>query len=80
MAAKSPALDHFREYRQTGKEGKYKVPCKHCDMVIAVTGKTTSNLLTHLKVSSTSMHTDKYDTILSTTHYMYIIVEQVLLL
>ena len=44
MATKSVVHDHFDGIPEN-RTGTYKAKCKHCD------GKTTSNLVTHLKVN-----------------------------
>ena len=39
--------------------GKYKAKCNHCSLYISSSGKTTSNLLTHLKRKHPSVLTNK---------------------
>ena len=52
MANKSPVLSHSYGPVEAEKPGTYQARCKHCTTTVNVRmkGKTTSNLLTHLKV------------------------------
>lgn len=51
MAAKSQVFEHFEMPDDShDTSGKYKAKCKHCHQFISGVGKTTSNLMTHLKV------------------------------
>ena len=50
MATKSVVYDHFDGIPEN-RTGTYKAKCKHCDAELSGHGKTTSNLVTHLKVN-----------------------------
>ena len=50
MATKSVVHDHFDGIPEN-HTGTYKAKCKHCDAELSGHGKTTSNLVTHLKVN-----------------------------
>ena len=53
MANKSPVLSHFYDPVEAEKPGTFQARCKHCTTTpvnVRMKGKTTSNLLTHLKV------------------------------
>ena len=63
--AKSTVFDHFEMPEST--EGTYKAKCKYCSLLISARGKTTSNLLTHIKVimfSSCTNYNDSMYTII----------------
>ena len=49
MATKSPGLSHFHPLIEGSTPGNFKARCKHSDVEVSATGKTTSNLITHLK-------------------------------
>jgi hypothetical protein len=53
MASHSPAFYHFHEPIGVGN-GIFKGKCKHCDQEVSMKGKSTSNLITHLKVLVTT--------------------------
>ena len=47
---RSPVFNHFLEPVQADHVGIFKTKCKHCDNDVSMKGKSTSNLITHLKV------------------------------
>ena len=49
MATQSPVFEHFHEPVGTAN-GISKPKCKRCDNEVSMKGKSTSNLITHLKV------------------------------
>jgi hypothetical protein len=51
-SAKSSSIyDHYNLPEDAEcMKGKFKAKCKYCPMSISATGKTTSNLITHMKV------------------------------
>ena len=51
MATKSVIYDHFEGIPPDNRVGTYKAKCKHCNAELSGHGKTTSNLVTHLKVN-----------------------------
>ena len=58
MANKSPVLSHFYDPVEAEKPGTFQARCKHCTTTpvnVRMKGKTTSNLLTHLKVGLASI-------------------------
>ncbi len=53
MASRSPVFDHFLQPSESSSStGIVKVKCKHCDREVSTKGKSTSNLITHLKVKT----------------------------
>ena len=50
MDSKSSAIHDHYEMPECLK-GTFKAKCKYCPTSISATGKTTSNLITHMKVS-----------------------------
>ena len=50
MATRSPAFNHFTKPVEV-EEGKeiFKAKCKHCSKEVSIKGKSSSNLITHLK-------------------------------
>lgn len=67
MATHSRVLNYFNGPKKGSAVGLFKHKCKHCDSEISVKGRTTSNLLTHLKVSlSLILFVNLFSTSLST--------------
>ncbi|XP_022251141.1 uncharacterized protein LOC111087734 [Limulus polyphemus] len=49
MATKLPSVVHEHFIRPTARSGHIKGKCKYCEWTISTSGKTTYNLLNHLK-------------------------------
>jgi len=72
MAKKSPALFHFDELVETPVGSKiFKGKCKHCSSVVSTKYKSTSNLLTHLKVRNSHLFPLQYVAIVEVAFIVY---------